>query len=45
MSASITRRSFQPFENVTEHAIKLVDIALVLHQRGARQIVKVVNAA
>ena len=35
----------QPFEHVTEHAIELVDIALVLHQRGARQIVKIVNAA
>jgi hypothetical protein len=36
---------FQPFEHVAEHAIELVNIALVFHQGGARQIVEVVDAA
>ncbi len=35
----------QTFEDVAEHAVELVEIALVLHQRRARQIIKVLDAA
>src|SRR5262249_4109815 len=36
---------FQPFEHVAEHAIKFVEIALILHQRRARKIIKVLHPA
>ena len=46
MSASIaSSHRLQPLEHVTEHAVELVDVALVLHQRGARQVVEVIDAA
>ena len=35
----------QPLEHVAEHAVELVEIALVLHQRGARQIIEILDAA
>jgi hypothetical protein len=35
---------FEALEHVAEHAIELVEIALILHQRGAREIVEVVDA-
>ena len=34
-------KAFQPFEHLAEHAVELVEIALVFHQRGAREIVEV----
>ena len=36
-------QALQPLEHGAEHPIELVEIALVLHQRGARQIVKILN--
>ena len=36
---------FEALEHVAEHAVELVEVALVLHQRGARQIVEVLDAA
>ena len=33
----------QPLEHGAEHAVELVEIALVLHQRGARQIVEILH--
>ena len=36
---------FEPLEHVAEHAVELVEIALVLHQRGARQIVEILDPA
>jgi len=30
---------------VAEHAVELVEVALVLHQRGAREVVEVFHAA
>ncbi len=35
----------EPLEDVAEHAIELVEIALVLHQRGAGEIVKILDPA
>ena len=35
----------EAFEHVAEHAIELVEIALVLHQRRARQIVEILDPA
>ena len=34
-------QAFQPFEHFTEYAVELVEIALVFHQRGAREVVEV----
>ena len=36
---------FEPLEHVAEHAVELVEVALVLDQRGARQIVEVLDPA
>src|SRR4029077_8563274 len=36
---------FQPFEHVAEHAIELVEVALVFHQRRARQVIKILHPA
>ena len=36
-------QALQPLEHGAEHAIELVEIALVLHQRGARQIVEILH--
>ena len=36
---------FEPLEHVAEHAVELVEVALVLHQRGARQIIKILDPA
>ena len=36
---------FEALEDVAEHAVELVEIALVLHQRRARQIVEVLDPA
>jgi len=36
-------QALQPLEYGAEHAIELVEIALVLHQRGARQIVEILH--
>ena len=33
----------EPFEDLAEDAVELVEIALVLHQRGAREIIKVLH--
>ena len=38
-------QQFQPLEHVAEHAVELVEIALVLHQRGARQIIEILHPA
>ena len=35
---------FQAFEGGPEHPVELVEIALVFHQRGARQVVKILHA-
>ena len=35
----------EPLEDVAEHAVELIEIALVLHQRGARQIIEILDAA
>ena len=35
----------EPLEHVAEHAVELVEVALVLHQRGAREIVEVLDPA
>ena len=36
---------FEAVEHVPEHAVELVEVALVLHQRGAREIVEVLDPA
>ena len=36
---------FQALEDVAEHPVEFVDVALVLHQRGARQIIEILDAA
>ena len=36
---------FQALEDMAEHAVELVEVALVLHQRGARQIVEILDPA
>ena len=35
----------EALEDVAEHAVELVEVALVLHQRGAREIVEILDAA
>ncbi len=35
----------EPLEDVAEHAVELIEVALVLHQRGARQIIEILDAA
>ena len=35
------RPGFQVFEHFTEYAVELAEITLVLHQRGAREVVEV----
>ena len=35
------RHAVQALEDVAEHLVELVDIALILHQGGARQVIKV----
>ena len=37
------QQALEPLEHGAEHAVELVEIALVLHQRGARQIVEVLH--
>jgi hypothetical protein len=34
---------FESFEHMREDAVELVEIALVLHQRGARQVIELVD--
>ena len=36
-------QAFQPLEHGAEHAVELVEVALVLHQRGAGQIVEILD--
>jgi hypothetical protein len=36
-------QALQPLEHGAEHAVELVEITLVLHQSGARQIVKILH--
>ena len=36
---------FEALEHMAEHAVELVEVALVLHQRRARQIVEILDAA
>jgi hypothetical protein len=36
---------FEALEDVAEHLVELVEVALVLHQRGAREVVEVLDAA
>src|ERR1700722_8521030 len=36
-------QAFQPLEHQAEHAIELVEIALILHQRGAREVIEVLH--
>ena len=36
-------QALQPLEHGAEHAVELVEIALVLHQRGARQIIEILH--
>ena len=36
-------QAFQPLEHGAEHAVELVEVALVLHQRGAGQIVEILH--
>ena len=38
-------QQFEPLEHVAEHAVELVEIALVLHQRRARQVIEVLDPA
>ena len=38
-------QQFEPLEHMAEHTVELVEIALVLHQRGARQIIEILHAA
>ena len=35
----------EALEDVAEHLVELVEVALVLHQRGAREIIEVLDAA
>ena len=35
--------AFQPFENMAEHLVELVEIALILHQGGARQVIEILD--
>ncbi len=35
----------EALEHVAEHLVEPVEVALVLHQRGAREIVEIINAA
>src|SRR5208337_1840068 len=35
--------AFEALEHMAENAVELVEMALVLHQRGARQIIKIVD--
>ena len=44
-AASASLDQFEALEHVAEHAVELVEVALVLHQRGARQIVEVLDPA
>ena len=38
-------QQLEALEHVAEHAVELVEVALVLHQRGARQIIEILDAA
>ena len=36
-------QALQPLEHGAEHAVELVEVALVLHQRGARQVIEILD--
>ncbi len=44
-AASASLDEIEALEDVAEHAVELVEIALVLHQRRARQIIEILDAA
>ena len=37
-------QQFEPLEHVAEHAVELVEVALVLHQHGAREVIEILHA-
>ena len=44
-AVSASLEQVEALEHVAEHAVELVEIALVLHQGGARKIVEILDAA
>ena len=44
LSLDAVAKHFQALEHVAEDPVEFVDVALVLHQRGARQIVEILDA-
>ena len=41
--AAMPSRPFEPLEDMAEHLVELVEVALVLHQRGAREVVELLH--